>query len=142
MQKYLLSKTLEEIENDYWQKNNFPTGLIEKCYYARKKKLQDLEPVDARLLISQNIGLAYIVPLAMKWLEKDILTEAIYYPGDLLESILRAPADFWKSNQDLWKKYDALLKKVGDYIIRKADLSDEIKASIQKNYEAFSQNGY
>jgi hypothetical protein len=139
MQSELLNKTIEEIENDYWKEEDFPTALVEKCYRIRKKKLRDLEPADLRLLINQDISLSYAVPLALKWLEKDILTESTFYPGDLLQSILRVPSSFWKENQTLWEKYDDLYKRSKDNIMQSEEITEEIKQNIFKEYEVFEK---
>jgi hypothetical protein len=42
------------------------TGLIANCHAARQKPLNTLTGKDLRILIGQNIGLPYLVPLAME----------------------------------------------------------------------------
>lgn len=54
-----------------------------------------------RLLIGQDIGLSYLVPLAVEKLRLDPLAEGTCYAGDLLCSVLRADVAFWKSHANL-----------------------------------------
>ena len=139
MENSLLNMTLEEIENDYWHEEVFPTALVEKCHLARKKKLKDLEAGDVRLLIGQNISLPYLVPLAAKWLENDILTDATFYPGDLLVSVLRVPGAFWKENLALWNMYNDLYRNFRQHIMQSVGMTNEIRRYILDGYQIFSE---
>ena len=91
-----ITQSIEQLENDYWQETDFPTGLVERCFRYRKIPISDLTPAQLRTLIGQQIGLKYLVPLALKALEQNLLTEADLYEGDLLASILDVDASFWK----------------------------------------------
>ena len=53
-------------------------------------------------MIGQNIGLAYLIPLALEKLRKRPLAEGDYYPGDLLTNVLRANPIFWRDHPD-WR---------------------------------------
>jgi hypothetical protein len=75
--------------------------------------LKDLAVADLRVLISQRIGLEYLVPLALGHLERDPMVSGIsypagmYHPGDLCESVQRLPPEFWERHPDLlarWQK--------------------------------------
>lgn len=96
-------KSLEQLENDYW---GIPTGetyLITTCCQLRKKLLKDFTPEDLRIMIGQNISLAYLIPIALTTLEQNILAQGDFYPGDLLESVLRSDPQFWKQHPNHWK---------------------------------------
>lgn len=141
MDKKLFNKSLEELENDFWEITEFPTALIEKCYYARKKMLKDLSPEDLRILTTQSIGLKYIIPLCLEVLQKDILIDSSFYKGDLLESVLKLPSSFWKEDNNfiLWKQYIKLVESKKDYISNACDVNSEIKNDILKAYLNFEQ---
>jgi len=94
------NKTLEQLENDYWEEIDYPTKLVQKCYELRKKKLNDLSIDEVRLLISQNIGLVVLVPLALNFLKVNILAEGNLYPGDLLESVISRDCKYWQRNRN------------------------------------------
>lgn len=78
-----------------WGEINQGTPLIKKCHDLRKKKLTDFTVEDLRLLIGQNIGLEYLLPLAFKILSQNIFSEGNCYPGDLLNSVLNIETGFW-----------------------------------------------
>ncbi|MCH5688927.1 contact-dependent growth inhibition system immunity protein [Niabella sp. W65] len=89
------NKSIEELECDIWKDTEYPTELIRRSYELRKVPITNLDIDDLRLLIGQQIGLKYIVPLALRALSKDILAEGNYYPGDLLKSVLEILKTFW-----------------------------------------------
>jgi len=93
------NKSLEELEGTVWVEEDFPTELIRRCCSLRKVPLQNLAEADLRILIGQQIGLAYLIPLAIPILSKNILVECIYYPGDLLSAVLSVPINFWQSHK-------------------------------------------
>lgn len=80
----LESKSLEQLENDYWKEpSEFPTNMVERCYRYRKISVADLTNEQLRLLISQKIGLEYLTEIALDKLEQNILTEGNIYEGNL-----------------------------------------------------------
>ena len=92
-----VTKSLENLEKDNWgtiPKNE--SYLVTTCHKLRKKPLNKFEIEDFRILIGQNLGLKYLIPLAIKILEKNILAEGHFYEGDLLKSVLTSDPDYWK----------------------------------------------
>lgn len=56
-------KSIENLEKDYWglaPKN--AASLVEKVYTLRTKSIENLNPSDIRLLISQQVGLNFLIP--------------------------------------------------------------------------------
>ena len=130
--------TIELLENDYWiSPSIFPTDLVRKVFLLRKKSLSDLDSNDLRILISQNVGLKYVVSIAIETLEKNLLEEAFYYPGDLLVAVLDIPTDYWKENNLEKNKIISLLQKSKAFLIEKFDEDDEIDQGILKSIEKF-----
>jgi len=130
--------TIELLENDYWiSPSIFPTDLVRKVFLLRKKSLSDLGSNDLRILISQNVGLKYVVSIAIETLEKNLLEEAFYYPGDLLVAVLDIPTDYWKENNLEKNKIISLLQKSKAFLIEKFDEDDEIDQGILKSIEKF-----
>jgi len=82
------SKSIEQLENDYWNDTEFPTALVESCYRYRKIPLKDMTSQQIRTLVGQNIGLKFLLPKAFQILTKNILIETQFYPGDLLQVVL------------------------------------------------------
>jgi len=46
-------------------------------------------------MIGQNIGLKYLVPMAVEKLKQKPLAEGHFFPGDLLVNVLKADPSFW-----------------------------------------------
>jgi hypothetical protein len=118
------NKSIEELECDIWKDTEYPTELIRRSYELRKVPITNLDIDDLRLLIGQQIGLKYIVPLALRALSKDILAEGNYYPGDLLKSVLEIPKTFWVSNNSLFSELCSIVKKEVS-LIRNSDIIDD-----------------
>lgn len=105
MNKHL---TLEQLEDDVWPEVAFPSRLVESCYSYRKIPLSALTVEQLRLLISQQIGLVYLVPLALDVLSKNILAEGDLYEGDLLASLTGLPLTFWQQYPELDQRFEQL----------------------------------
>ncbi|MBL7936477.1 MAG: hypothetical protein JNM51_11795 [Bacteroidia bacterium] len=104
------NSTLEQLENSKWVDYDFETNLIKRCHQLRKIPVDKLEIEDLRLLIGQQIGLKFLVDLAVEKLTADILAEGDYYPGDLLNSILSIDSSYWLDNKTQWTNIDNLIK--------------------------------
>lgn len=105
------TKTLTELENDYWGEPEYHSSLVTRCHDLRNKPLNKFSVEDLRLLIGQNISLAYLIPMALEYLRENILAEGMYYPGDLLFSVLNIQPIFWKNNKELKHEIDQILKE-------------------------------
>lgn len=95
-------RTLEDLENDVWEESIHTTGVILTCLKLRQKPLNNFGTEDLRLMIGQNLGLTYLIPLAIEILQKDILAEGDYYEGDLLINVLRSNKAYWKDARENW----------------------------------------
>jgi hypothetical protein len=96
------SRSLEEIEDDYWgDPPTDATRLISAAYALRKRPIGALDAEGLRLLISQQIGLGALVPVALDHVERDPLAEGDFYPGDLLDALMRrVPESYWQAHRD------------------------------------------
>ena len=93
------SKSLENLENDYWDDlHEYPSELVKRCYKYRKIPLVDLTIEQIRTLISQKIGLKFLLKIALQKLKQDVLAEGDFYQGDLLEVTSKIPYEFWKTH--------------------------------------------
>lgn len=93
------SKTLEELEGKVWSEPEFDSALVLTCHRLRKKPVGKFTVEDLRVMISQEIGLEFLIPLALEVLKTDPLAAGDYYPGDLLHAIVTLPRDFWSDHQ-------------------------------------------
>lgn len=94
-------KTLQELEGR-WPPPNYASCLGQAIYRLRMKPLQEFSAEDLRIMISQNIALGLLVPLALERLSEDSLVAGDYYRGDLLKSVLTVEPKFWDKHPDLW----------------------------------------
>ncbi|MEM6492851.1 MAG: contact-dependent growth inhibition system immunity protein [Pseudomonadota bacterium] len=84
------------------------TGMIEEICRAYKKPLKDLNDGELWLLGSQQDGLPYILDVIWPKLVQDPLHCFENYEGDLLSSLLRAPADLWAQRPEYEAELGAL----------------------------------
>ena len=103
-------KSLENLEKDYRGEPDYESHLVKTCHQLRKKPLKDFEIEDLRIMIGQNIGLKFLVPLAIEELKQNILAEGDYYEGDLLKSVLTSELSFWTERVDLLDELDKLIQ--------------------------------
>lgn len=110
MKNHDLSKSIEELEGEFWPPANYPSYLVTKCHELRKKPLKDFSAEDLRLMIGQNRGLKFLIPLAIDALEKDPFFSGDYYNGDLLCAVLSVKKEFWIEDM---QQYYRLLEITG-----------------------------
>jgi hypothetical protein len=130
------SETLERLENDFW--GNPPAGasnLVVACHKLRQKKIQDFDAGDFRLLIGQQIGLPFLIPLAIEILDVNTFVEGDYYEGDLLKSVLTSEIEFWKNNSQLKDDVVAIFEKSKDGLDQM--VSPEVKDQLIEAYSRF-----
>lgn len=76
----------------------------------RRVQLRLLTIENLRILIGQNIGLPFLMPLALEQLEQNPLAEGDFYPGDLLCAALRVEADFWRAHAEERARLDGIVE--------------------------------
>jgi integrase len=102
-------KTLENLEKVKWPDFDSDSRLITRTKQLRRIPLNDFTIEDLRLMIGQQIGLDYLVLLALDKLKENLWAGGDYFEGDLLENIFGINVDFWKKNQDLWFQLRGLI---------------------------------
>lgn len=93
-------QTLEQLENEIWPTVFDVSFMISSCHALRKKPINEFDIEDLRLMISQKIGLTYLVPEALEKLDSNLFLEGHLYPGDLFDAILSAGLNYWFSHQE------------------------------------------
>ncbi|WP_210463375.1 contact-dependent growth inhibition system immunity protein [Rufibacter roseolus] len=129
------SKTLESLEKKIWPSLDpeESTYLIRTCSSLRKKPLQDFTTEDLRIMIGQNIGLKYLIPIAIETLESNILAEGDYFEGDLLQSVLKSDKRYWELEKENRQK----ICKIFDFnkiVLQEFDTTKDIRKDI---FDAF-----
>lgn len=98
MYKYDFSKSLSEIDDLTIEQPEYKSHLIQACEELYHKPLKDFSIEDLRIMIGQNIGLIYLIPLAIEELQINPLVSGELYSGDLLHSVLTSNPAFWREN--------------------------------------------
>ena len=121
MEKNLEEKTLEKLEREVWPDVNEADSsyLIKTCHALRKKQLQHFTTEDLRIMIGQEIGLQYLIPIAIETLSNDLFAEGDYYEGDLLKNVLAINTDFWNHNKNYRQQLNDIIKDRRDEITDK-----------------------
>jgi len=104
-------KSLKNLENrDMGEPSTEYPSLVNKVLKLRKIPLNQFSVEDLRLMIGQNKGLPYLIQLSLDVLKEDLFAEGDFYPGDLLQNILKVPALFWTEDKELWQDIHGLIK--------------------------------
>ena len=102
-------KSIEELENDYWEDSDFNSYVVQTTQNARKKPVSQLSDEEIRLLIGQKIGLKYLIPIALLLISKDPLVEVTFYKGDLLSQLLSLSYHDWEHNEEDLKYFQKII---------------------------------
>jgi hypothetical protein len=103
-------KTLENLEKNNWGGPGYESHLVITCHKLRRKPLDEFSVEDLRIMIGQNIGLNFLIPIAIEELKKNILAEGNYYEGDLLQAVLNSETEFWQTNKELIDELSLLVE--------------------------------
>lgn len=115
-------KTIEHLEKDVWKFVGDETNLIEKIYKLRQKVLNDFTVEDLRIMISQQVGLNYLIPLAIEILSSNLFAEGDFYEGDLLQVVLNIDRRFWNDNRAYLVEVNSLIANCKEEMVeRKID---------------------
>ena len=105
------------------------SSLVNNVLKLRKIPLDQISVENLRLMIGQNVGLRYLIPLSLDILKDDLFAEGDFYPGDLFQNVLKVPNVFWVEHVELWNNLNALIRD------RKEEIS-ECNISVQMFYDA------
>ncbi len=102
-----------------------PTPLVKKCCELISKPLNQYTTENLRLMIGQEIGLDYLMPVAIHKLTDNLFAEGDMYEGDLLSNVLNVNPIFWIKN--------ALLhSQLNEIVVDKRNMLTELGISIKK----------
>ncbi len=105
-------KSLESLEKKTWPALSSDEGsfLIKTCNSLRKKQLQNFTTEDLRIMIGQEIGLYFLMPLVIETLTDNLFAEGDMYEGDLLKNVLDVDTKFWDDNENYWQQLNEIIK--------------------------------
>jgi len=131
------TKTLTELEGNDWGEPPYPSYLITTVYAVRKKPIGSLCNEELRVAIGQEMGLRFLLPVALDRLSEEPLSQGHLYPGDLFRSVIGLPSDVWLEEPDLWNR----AKEIGDRFWTLADADSpwytKLEREIREEYARF-----
>jgi CDI immunity proteins len=102
-------RSLSELEADDWgQAPDGATPLAAKVHAYRRKPIGELTDEELRLLVGQNEGLLWLVPMAIERLESDPCVAGDLYAGALRTSLERVKVEYWIRHPDLAQRLAAI----------------------------------
>ncbi|MEU1186168.1 contact-dependent growth inhibition system immunity protein [Streptomyces sp. NPDC005859] len=108
-------RSLEELQRDRWSvPSGGETRLMATVLGLRRKPIGGLTIEDMRLLIRQDVGLSYLLPLAVEVLRVDPLAEGDMYEGDLLAAVLTRSAEVWSESPELERDVRLIVSELAD----------------------------
>ena len=132
------NSSIEELEGECWPEPDFDSHLVRECHRLRKLQLRLFTVENLRIMLGQDIGSRYLVPIALGHLEADPFVAGDFYPGDLLCAVLSLPREFWSANPELRTRVAAVAGRAVDVAIA----NDEVPArAIRKAHDRFLANG-
>ena len=130
------NSSIEELEGERWPEPELDSHVVLECHRLRKLQLRLFTVENLRLMLGQDIGSRYLVPIALEHLEADPFVAGDFYPGDLLCSMLSLPHAFWTEHPELGRRAAAVAARAMDHVM--GEHADEIpEKAIRKACDRF-----
>ncbi|MEU3829630.1 hypothetical protein GT045_12990 [Streptomyces sp. SID486] len=111
-------KTIEELDGDQWpEPPRHSTPLVLGVHALRRRAIKDLSVEDTRRLISQDVGLPWLLPVALDFLRETAPDEAEtgWYDDDLLSAALTRSESVWRDVPHLARHLDETVRMLTDF---------------------------
>ena len=105
------------------------SSLVKACFIALETPICELENNDLRMLITQSIGLEFLIPRALELLEAEPFLSGGLYQGDMLAAVLSAPTQYWDDNKELNNRLVELKFEVEEIL---ETINEEILPTLDK----------
>ncbi|WP_371623192.1 contact-dependent growth inhibition system immunity protein [Streptomyces sp. NBC_01116] len=131
------TKSLEQLEGIQWPAPPADaTGLVKAAHDLRKLPVGRLDAHELSRLIGQDIGVPWLLPLALDLLHRTASDQSLggFYDDDLLTAALTRKSHVWKSNPR-W------VTKMKEIITALDDISPHIQEDIQEFLTESDENG-
>lgn len=93
------------------------------------KPLRKFNATDLYAAIRHNVGLPWLVPLAIVRLEEEPFATAGSHPGDLLTAVMESDTRFWAERHDLWLEVVEILGRALTQATDAAEAARRVKQS-------------
>lgn len=102
-------RTLTQLEGEDWGEPTYPSYVVTNSHALRHKPLREFTAEDLRFMLTQQISLPTLMPMALDVLEADPFAGGDMYEGALLNMAVRVDPQFWQDHPRLWYRLDAVL---------------------------------
>ena len=126
MEQFDRGRSLQQLDGQDRGEPTFRSHLVRECRRFRRVPLCNFTAEDLRIAIGQNVGLEYLVPLALERLDDDPFTPGAYYPCDLLVSVLRSDMKFWQRHAKLREPLVTIAERAIGLFPTKPDIASEV----------------
>ncbi|MGY1500156.1 contact-dependent growth inhibition system immunity protein [Streptomyces sp. QTS52] len=120
--------SLEQLERDHWP--DPPAGatrLVVTAHALRRRPIGELTVEDMRLLIRQDVGLPYLLPMALEVLRDNPMAEGDSYAGELLSAVITRSPAAWVGSAELRYELRVIV----------SELVEDLPTSLQQEVERF-----
>ncbi|MFF3361492.1 contact-dependent growth inhibition system immunity protein [Streptomyces misionensis] len=127
-------KSIEELEGHRWpEPTGNSTSLVRGVHELRRRAIKDLSAEDLRRLVGQDIGLQWLLPVALDFLRATAPQEAEtgWYDDDLLSAVLTRNAETWRNAPELARHLNETVNML-------TDLSPYIREEVEAFRSALS----
>ncbi|WP_257033686.1 contact-dependent growth inhibition system immunity protein [Streptomyces sp. Ag109_G2-15] len=120
-------RSIEELEGRRWPAPpEDGTPLVRGVHELRRRAVKDLSVEDMRRLIGQDVGLQWLLPVALDFLRETAPQEAAtgWYDDDLLSAVLTRKTTVWRDAPQLARHLDetvGMLTDISPYIRREVE---------------------
>ncbi|MFF3918801.1 contact-dependent growth inhibition system immunity protein [Streptomyces sp. NPDC001852] len=121
------NRSIEELERHRWpDPPPDSTPLVRSVHELRRRAIKDLTVEDLRRLVSQDVGLPWLLPVALDFLRETAPNEVEtgWYDDDLLSAVLTRSEEVWREDPRLAIHLDETVRILTDlspYIRREVD---------------------
>ncbi|MEV8460389.1 MULTISPECIES: contact-dependent growth inhibition system immunity protein [Streptomyces] len=110
-------KSVEELEGDRWpDPPPDSTNLVLSVHALRRRPIKDLAVEDLCRLIGQDVGLQWLMPVALDLLRETAPQESKtgWYDDDLLTAVLTRKGSLWRSRPEFARHLDGTVRILTD----------------------------
>ena len=111
------TKPLEQLDGERWgDPPPDATSLVRTVHEWRRRPVGSLEPHELRRLIGQNVGLPWLLPLAVEILREKASQQAEggFYDDDLLSAVVTRSPEVWAAAPDLARELKTAVSTLTD----------------------------
>ncbi|NBM20177.1 contact-dependent growth inhibition system immunity protein [Streptomyces sp. GC420] len=127
------SQSVEQLENDRWPEPPAgSTSLVTSVHALRRKPVGQLTVEELRRLIGQDVGLEWLLPLAVEILRETAPGQAGggFYDDDLLTAVVTR-------SRAVWDREPELALELRDVVTGLTDLSPYVKPEVDAFLASF-----